>query len=90
MVWALWHWRAVSLLTVGGIGTFVLWTVAALVLPTILIRIIRFRSTLSQASVISVATLIACIGFFIHLLIFDRWFIGIGQLAQFKKKDAAN
>jgi hypothetical protein len=86
LVWAGWHWRAVSLLTVGGIGTFVLATVAALVIPTILIRIIRFRGTLRQASMVSVATLIACIGFKLHLLLFDPLFLKIGQLARFQKK----
>jgi len=89
LVWAWQHWSAVSVLTVGSVGTYVLATLAALVVPTMLIRIIRFRATLGQAGLISAATLIASFGFKIHLAVFDPWFIKLGRLARFQKKGAA-
>ncbi len=61
-------------------------TLAALFLPTMLIRMIRFRDTFRQAGLVSAATLIACIGFKIHLILFDPLFLKLGRLARLQKK----
>ena len=32
--------------------------------------------------------MIACVGFKIHLALFDRWFLRLGRLARFKRREA--
>ncbi|MBA3960603.1 MAG: patatin-like phospholipase family protein [Chthoniobacterales bacterium] len=88
LIWAWHHWRAVTLLTVGGVGTTVLAALATLLLGPMLVRLIRFRSTLGQVGLVTAATLIASFGFKIHLALFDRWFLKIGKLARFQKSAA--
>jgi predicted acylesterase/phospholipase RssA len=82
--WAGYTFRDTQLVTVGSAGQTLLAAVATLVLGPTLIRIARFRKTIGQVGLVTMATVVASFAFRIHLAVFDRWFLRLGRLARFR------
>jgi hypothetical protein len=77
------RWSEMPVVTVGGVGWSVIGALAAMIGGSILVRLVRFRETLGQVGLITAVTVIASIGFKIHLLMFDPLFLKLGRLARF-------
>jgi predicted acylesterase/phospholipase RssA/Mrp family chromosome partitioning ATPase len=86
---AWWRWRNVTLVSVGSLGETVFGLLAALVIGSTLVRLIRFRHTLGQIGLLTTATLFAALAFKAHRLVFDPLFLRGGRLARFRKSKAS-
>ncbi len=80
LLWACWKWSSVALITLGTIGT----TIAVLILGAIfgktVMRIVRFRETLTQIALGIGMALAGWLLARIHLHIFDQLFLRKGRL----------
>ena len=85
LVWAFFQWRDVSLLTVQQIGMFTIGTVAAAVFGKWVMRIVRFRETITK---ILIGIGMSALGFLLarlHLHVFDRIYLWFGRLERLKR-----
>jgi predicted acylesterase/phospholipase RssA/MinD-like ATPase involved in chromosome partitioning or flagellar assembly len=85
LLWAWRYWAAVPVVTIGDVGGAVLAALATMAVGSTLVRLVRFRKTLGQIGLVTSATLLASIGFKIHLAWFDRWFLRLGRIERFKQ-----
>jgi sensor histidine kinase YesM len=79
-LFASWRWATTPIVTLSTIG----WTVAALVLSSIvgktIMRIVRFRETLTRIAIGTAMSAIGWLAATIHLYIFDRWYLRLGRI----------
>lgn len=80
-----WLWRTyqtVTLVTVGGLGVFLLTAASAFGTPH-LVRIIRYRQTFNEVGLRSLLAAALAIGFKTHLLVFDPILRWCGKASRF-------
>ncbi len=85
LVWAFWQWRDISLLTVEQIAVFAIGTVLSAMFGKWVMRIVRFRDTISK---ILIGIGMSVFGFLLarlHLHVFDRIYLWFGRLERVKK-----
>lgn len=85
LAWAFWQWRDTSLLTVEQIAVFAVGTALTAVFGKWVMRIVRFRDTLSK---IFIGIGMSVFGFLLarlHLHVFDRIYLWFGRLERAKK-----
>ena len=84
LVWAWRRWGAVdvSLGTVRSLGIGLGFFLLASAVGPWLVRMLRFKRTVGQLGLVTVASLLASVVFKVHLAVFDRWFIKWGRLKQ--------
>lgn len=80
--WACWKWSSVALLTVGAIGTAAAALIAGAIVGKKVMRIVRYRDTLSEIAIGIAMSLLGWIVARIHLHIFDKWFLHIGRVSD--------
>jgi len=80
--WACWKWSSVALLTVGAIGTTAAVLIAGAIVGKKVMRMVRYRDTLSEIAIGVAMSLLGWIVARIHLHVFDRWFLHIGRVSD--------
>jgi predicted acylesterase/phospholipase RssA len=83
--WACWNWRSYPLVTPGGIGITALVAVLTAVVGSRLVRIIRYKDTLTQIAIGVGMGILGWIVAAIHLLIFDRLYLRRGRIERIEK-----
>ena len=78
--WACLKWPSLPLLTLGAIGIAIAVLIASAVVGKTVVRIVRFRETLSQIGIGIAMSLLGWIFARIHLHVFDRLFLHKGRL----------
>jgi predicted acylesterase/phospholipase RssA len=82
-VWRLWLAnQGLVLVTVRGLGIFILVLLATVLVPT-LVRLVRYRETLRNLGLQAVLAALLAIGLKIHLLLFDPLFLRLGRASRF-------
>ena len=87
LVWAFFEWRGASLLTVTveQIGVFVIGAVVTAVFGKRVMRIVRFRETITK---ILIGIGMSALGFLfarLHLHVFDKIYLWLGRLERLKR-----
>lgn len=75
-------WPSFPLITLGMIGTALLFFIIGLFVGKTVLRIVNFRNTLSQ---IAIGISMALVGWLLarlHLHVFDRWFLRFGSMEK--------
>ncbi len=80
LTWALWEYRALTILTIGAIGIFIATSVAVAVFGKTVVRVVRFRETLMKIAIGIGMAMFGWIAARIHLYIFDKWFLRRGRV----------
>jgi len=78
--WACWRWSSVALLTVGAIGTTAAALIAGAIVGKKVMRMVRYRDTLTEIAIGIAMSLLGWLVARIHLHVFDRWFLLIGRV----------
>jgi predicted acylesterase/phospholipase RssA len=81
-VWRTYGDRHVSVGTVRSLGIALGFFLLSVAVGPWLVRILRFKRTVGQLGLVTLASLLAALLFKIHLLVFDRLFIRWGRLKQ--------
>jgi predicted acylesterase/phospholipase RssA len=78
--WASWKWSSVALLTVGAIGTTVAALIAGAIVGKKIMRMVRYRDTLTEIAIGVSMSLLGWILARIHLHVFDKWYLRAGRV----------
>ena len=77
---ACWKWSSVALITLGAIGTTIAVTIAGAIFGKTVMRVVRYRDTLSEIAIGVGMSLVGWILARIHLHIFDRLYLRKGRI----------
>jgi hypothetical protein len=80
LLWACWKWSSVALITLGTIGTSVTLLIAGAIFGKTVMRVVRYRDTLTEIAIGVAMSLVGWILARIHLHIFDRFYLRKGQI----------
>lgn len=78
--WACMRWASFPLLTLGMIGTTTAAIVAGFLVGKTIIKVVRFRDTLTRIAIGIGMSLVGCLLAQIHLRIFDQWYLKEGKV----------
>jgi predicted acylesterase/phospholipase RssA len=79
---ACWKWSSVALITLGTIGTIVAVTIAGAIVGKKVMRVVRYRDTLSEIAIGVGMSLVGWILARIHLHVFDKWYLRAGRVRR--------
>jgi predicted acylesterase/phospholipase RssA len=82
LLWACWRWSSVALITLGTIGTTVAIVIAGAILGKTVMRVVRYRDTLTEIATGVAMSLVGWILARIHLHVFDKWYLHAGRLRE--------
>ena len=80
LLWACWKWSSVALLTLGTIGTTVALVIAGAIFGKTVMRLVRYRDTLTDIAIGVGMSLFGWILARIHLHVFDKWYLRAGKI----------
>jgi predicted acylesterase/phospholipase RssA len=80
--WACYHWRGVAVLTYGELGITALVAVATALVGGRLVDIARYKDTAERIGISIGMGVLGWLVALIHLLIFDRLYLGRGRLSR--------
>jgi len=82
LLWACWKWSSVALITLGTIGTTVAVLIAGAIFGKTVMRVVRYRDTLTEIAIGVGMSLVGWIFARIHLHVFDRWYLRAGGVKK--------
>jgi len=82
LLWACWKWSSVALITLGTIGSGVAVLIAGAIFGKTLMRVVRYRDTLSEIAIGVGMSLVGWILARIHLHVFDKWYLRAGRVKK--------
>jgi hypothetical protein len=85
LLWACWKWSAVALITLGTIGSTVAVLIAGGIFGKTVMRVVRYRDTLTEIAIGVGMSLFGWILARIHLHIFDRWYLRAGKVDKIRR-----
>jgi predicted acylesterase/phospholipase RssA len=77
---ACWKWSSVALITLGTIGTTVAVLIAGAIFGKTVMRVVRYRDTLTDIAIGVGMSLVGWLVARIHLHIFDKWYLRAGRV----------
>jgi hypothetical protein len=80
LLWACWKWSSVALITLGTIGTTVALMIAGAIFGKTVMRLVRYRDTLTEIAIGVGMSLVGWILARIHLHVFDKWYLRAGKI----------
>jgi predicted acylesterase/phospholipase RssA len=85
LLWACWKWSAVALITLGTIGSTVAVLIAGAIFGKTVMRVVRYRDTLTEIAIGIGMSLFGWILARIHLHVFDRWYLRAGRVDNIRR-----
>ena len=82
LLWACWTWSSVALITLGTIGTTVALVIVGAIFGKTVMRVVRYRDTLTEIATGVAMSLVGWILARIHLHVFDKWYLHAGRLRE--------
>jgi hypothetical protein len=82
LLWACWKWSSVALITLGTIGTTVALLIAGAIFGKTVMRLVRYRDTLTNIAIGVAMSLLGWVLARIHLHVFDKWFLRAGKIKK--------
>jgi predicted acylesterase/phospholipase RssA len=80
LLWACWKWSSVALITLGTIGTTVALLIAGAIFGKTVMRLVRYRDTLTDIAIGVAMSLMGWLLARIHLHVFDKWYLRAGKI----------
>ena len=80
LLWACWKWSSVALITLGTIGTTVALVIAGAIFGKTVMRLVRYRDTLTDIAIGVAMSLLGWVLARIHLHVFDKWYLHAGRI----------
>ena len=84
LLWACWKWSSVALITLGTIGSSVAVLIAGGIFGKTVMRVVRYRDTLTEIAIGVGMSLFGWILARIHLHVFDRWYLRAGRVEKIR------
>jgi len=84
LLWACWKWSSLALITLGTIGSTVAVLIAGGIFGKTVMRMVRYRETLTEIAIGVGMSLFGWIIARIHLHIFDRWYLRAGRVDKLR------
>jgi hypothetical protein len=82
LLWACWKWSSVALITMGTIGTTIALVIAGAIFGKTVMRLVRYRDTLTDIAIGVGMSLVGWVLARIHLYVFDKWYLRAGRIEK--------
>ena len=82
LLWACWKWSSVALITLGSIGITAAVMIGGAIFGKTVMRLVRYRDTLTDIAIGVAMSLVGWILARIHLHVFDKWYLRAGRIKE--------